>query len=82
MSKPKAPAPPPAVNVVPNGGEGWKITRDNGKRASAVVGTKAEAVDRAREIAQNQGAELVVRNQDGRIAVKDSHGRDSPKRKG
>jgi uncharacterized protein YdaT len=55
---------------------GWQVKRDGGKRASRVVGTKAEAEKLAREISRNQETELQVHNKDGVIASSDSHGND------
>jgi hypothetical protein len=81
--------PPPPVHVVPNPNGGWDARRAHAQRASAHAQrasahaeTKAQVADRGREIAQRAGAELIIHNRDGRIASKDSHGRDSPKRRG
>jgi hypothetical protein len=41
-----------------------------------VFDRKQDAVDRAREISQNQKSELVVHGQNGQIQYKDSHGND------
>ena len=45
-------------------------------RAYRVKDRKTEAVRIARSVATNQGAELVIKNERGRIERKDSHGRD------
>ena len=81
MSKNKTPPPPP-VHVVPNPNGGWDSKREHAERASSHADTKADAVDRARAIAQNTGAELVIHNRNGQIAQKDSHGRDPRNIKG
>jgi hypothetical protein len=52
------------------------VKRGGGQRASAHFDTKAEAVDRGREISRNQGTELRIHNRDGRIGSSDSHGND------
>lgn len=62
-------------HVVPHP-EGWAVKVEGGKRASSVHQTQQEAIDRAREIASNQGAELYVHGRDGRIRERDSHGHD------
>ncbi|OGY92397.1 MAG: hypothetical protein A3H70_00415 [Candidatus Komeilibacteria bacterium RIFCSPLOWO2_02_FULL_48_11] len=54
------------IFVSPNG-EDWKGKVVGNQRASVVCDTKAEAVERARDIAKNQGLELVVQNLDGTI---------------
>jgi len=65
-----------STHVVPNSGGGWDIKQSGGKRSSGHFDTKQNAVDRAREISQNQETELVVHNRNGQIGVKDSHGND------
>lgn len=67
---------PKAHHVVPNSAGGWDVKRGGGERASAHFDTKAQAVDRGREISRNQGTELRIHNRDGRIASSDSHGND------
>ncbi|ROR42533.1 DUF2188 domain-containing protein [Kitasatospora cineracea] len=48
--------------------EGWAVTKPGGQRASAVLPTQAEAVERARQILTNDGGgELRIRNTDGVI---------------
>lgn len=80
MAKKKAPRP---VVVEPRPGGAWAVQRDKGKRASSVHENKQPAVDAGRRIARNQGAELVIKDQKGRIQKKDSTGgRDDPRRKG
>ena len=65
----------PILHVVPHG-NGWAVKGEGNSRATAITNTKQEAIDRAREIAQNQGTELVIHNRNGQISQKDSHGRD------
>jgi hypothetical protein len=54
------------------------VQKDGTSRASKLFDTKKPAVDRARQQAQREGAELVVKDKEGRIQSKDSHGRDRP----
>lgn len=63
-------------HVVPNPTGGWAVKREKSDRATAILPTKQQAVERAREIAKNQGVELVVHGKDGKIQNKDSHGKD------
>ena len=63
-------------HVVPNPNGGWDVKRENADRASIHTDTKQEAIDRGREISQNQGSELIIHNQNGRISQSDSHGND------
>lgn len=63
------------VNVLRRGDE-WAVVRDNAERASGVFGTQREAIDRGREIARNEQAELRIQGQDGRWRDSDSYGHD------
>lgn len=62
-------------HVVPRD-EGWAVRRAGAKRDTEHFDRKEDAVDRAREISQNQGSELVVHGLNGQIQFKDSHGQD------
>lgn len=63
-------------HVVPDSDGGWNIKRGGGKRSSGHFDRKQDAIDRARKISQNQGTELIIHNQDGKISQCDSHGPD------
>lgn len=63
-------------HVVPNPDGGWDVKRNGAQRASVHTDTKQDAVDKGREISQNQGTELVIHNKDGKISNSDSHGND------
>jgi len=63
-------------HVVPNSGGGWDVKKSGAERSSKHCETKKEAVEKAREISQNQGTELVIHGKDGKIQQKDSHGND------
>lgn len=56
--------------------DGWAVRAAGAKRDTELFGRKQEAVDRAREIAQNQHTELVVHGETGKIQYKDRHGHD------
>ena len=62
-------------HVVPHT-EGWAVKGAGAQRATETFDRKADAVERGREIAQNQGTELFVHGQDGKIQTRDSHGHD------
>ena len=64
-------------HVVPSGGE-WKVRRARSQRASGVFKTKPEAVEAARLIARNQGADVFIHDMTGRIERHEQHApRDS-----
>lgn len=66
-----------STHVVPNKSKGgWDIKQSNAQRSSGHFDTKKDAVDRARQISKNQKTELTIHNRDGKIASKDSHGKD------
>lgn len=62
-------------HVVPHP-EGWAVRPEGGKKVTSVHDNQREAIDRGREIARNQGSELLIHGRDGRIRQRDSHGRD------
>lgn len=65
--------------VGPHPGGGWQVRAAKAARASSVHPTKAEAIDRAREILRRTGGgELTMQRQDGTIHDSDtvSPGRD------
>lgn len=62
-------------HIVPHEGK-WAVKPEGGSKASSVHSTQRDAIDKAREIARNQGSELFIHGQDGRIRARDSHGRD------
>jgi hypothetical protein len=47
---------------------GWDVIKEGHARASVHTDTKAEAIDRAREIIKNEGGgELRIKNEQGRL---------------
>lgn len=55
---------------------GWAVKPAGGQKPSSVHRTQQEAINRAREIAQNQRTELIVHGEDGRIRERTSYGND------
>lgn len=62
-------------HVVPHQ-EGWAVKGQGAKRATEVFDRKSDATARGREIASNQGTELLIHGSDGKIQSRDSHGQD------
>jgi len=62
-------------HVVPHK-QGWAVKGEGAGRASSIHTTQQQAIEKAREVATNQGAELLVHGRDGRIRERDSHGHD------
>lgn len=63
-------------HVVHNPNGGWDVKRSGASKTSAHADTKKEAIQRAREISNNQGTELKIHNMDGKISQSDTHGHD------
>ena len=66
----------PNQHVVPRSDGGWAVQAENAARPSSVHRTQGEAIDRARELARSQKAELIVHGADGKIRARDSYGND------
>ena len=62
-------------HVVPRQ-DGWAVRGAGNQRATSVHRTQAEAIDAGRQIARNQGSELLIHGRNGRIRERDSHGND------
>jgi hypothetical protein len=62
-------------HVVPRDG-GWAVRGAGNTRATSLHNTQAEAIQAGREIASNQGSELVIHRPNGQIRSRDSHGSD------
>ena len=65
----------PSQHVVPHS-DGWAVKKSGSDKATGVFNTQKEAINRARELSQKQGSELLIHGRDGRIRDRDSHGQD------
>ena len=63
-------------HVVHNPNGGWDVKKGGAEKASNHFDKKVDAVDKGREISQNQGSEFYIHGKDGKIQSKDSHGND------
>ena len=55
----------------------WEVTREGGKRPSAVTNTKDDAVSRGAKIAKNRGySQLIIRKKDGTFQEERTYGKD------
>jgi uncharacterized protein YdaT len=63
-------------HVTPHPDGGWQVRREGADRASSRHDTQGEALERGRELAQQERAELVIHRRDGTIRDSDSFGRD------
>lgn len=62
-------------HVVPND-DGWAVKKGGSDRATKIVPTQKEAIEIAKEISKNQGAELFIHGNDGKIRERNSYGND------
>lgn len=65
----------PNQHVVPADSK-WGIRGAGNAKLTAVFDRQSKAIDVARDIAKNQGSELLIHGRDGQIRERDSHGRD------
>jgi uncharacterized protein YdaT len=63
------------IHVVPHNG-GWATRKEGNERVSSTHDTQSEAIERGREQARREEAELVIHRRDGTIRDSDSYGRD------
>lgn len=72
-----------SYHVTSNGDDGWKVKMTGNQRASSTHDTKAQAVERARELAKGQDlGQVVVHRDDGTIQTEWSYGADPHPPKG
>lgn len=69
-------------HVVPNHDGGWDVKKGGSDKASKHFDKKTDAIEKGREISQNQGSEFYIHGKDGKIQSKDSHGNDPNPPKG
>lgn len=55
-------------HVTPHPDGGWQVKGEKNKRATVVVDTQKEAIEKAREIAINNESELIIHNKKARYA--------------
>ena len=63
-------------HITPHPNGGWQVTGAGNSKATVVVNTQSEAIKIGREISKNQGSELFIHNQQGRIRERNSYGND------
>lgn len=62
--------------VSPRGGK-WGVHGEGNEKDTKQFKTQSDAIDCAKQIAKNQGSEVIVQGENGRIRSKDSYGPDS-----
>lgn len=69
------------VHIVPKDGR-WAVETENSERAVKITDTQKEAIERGKQIAQNNQSELIIHGKDGKIREKNSFGNDNYPPKG
>lgn len=63
-------------HVTPHPDGGWQVKGAGNSKATRRTETQSDAISKAREISKNQGAEVVIHRQNGKIRDKNSYGND------
>lgn len=56
--------------------DGWAVKGEGNQRATSVHPTQKEAIANAKQIAVNNGSELLVHGRNGQIRARNSYGED------
>ena len=56
----------------------WADKREGAKRASGVYDTQRKAFETARETAQREGGEVIIKNTEGQIRERNTYGKSDP----
>ena len=70
------------IHVQPTGDGDWAVRRRGQDRAVARTSTQADAIERGRQTARKDSAELSVHGRDGQVRAKWSYGNDPRSTKG
>ncbi|PCJ67290.1 MAG: hypothetical protein COA58_02940 [Bacteroidetes bacterium] len=62
-------------HVVPSG-KNWAVKGAGNSKATKIVQTQKEAATIAREIAKNQGSEMLIHGRNGQIRERNTYGKD------
>ena len=62
-------------HVVPHGNE-WAVKGAGNSKATHITETQSEAIELAKDIAQNQKSELFIHNRHGQIRERNTYGDD------
>lgn len=62
-------------HVVPHA-EGWAVRGAGNQRVTSIHSTQREAIGAARDIARNQGSEMLIHGENGRIRERNTYGND------
>lgn len=69
-------------HVTPHPNGGWQVIGAGNEKATRRTDTQREAINIARDIAENQQSELFIHGENGRIRERDSYCKDPERSKG
>jgi hypothetical protein len=64
------------VTVGPTEDDRWSVKRKGNDRASSIHDTQREAINVGKRYAQEEGSDLIIKGEEGKIRSKDSYGND------
>jgi hypothetical protein len=71
------------VHVVKSkNGDDWSVKTENSQRAYKNVSTQKQAIEIGKNVATNNGSELIIHGKNGKIREKNSYGNDNYPPKG
>ena len=56
--------------------DGWAVKKAGAPKDTRVFSNQVQAIDFAKQVAKNQGSELLIHSRDGRIRERNSYGKD------
>ena len=56
--------------------DGWAVKGEGNSRDTSRHNTQSDAFDAARDIAKNQGSEVLIHGENGRIRERNTYGKD------
>ena len=62
-------------HVIPHK-DGWAVKGTGNAKATAIHPTQQSAITQARDIARNQGSEMLIHGTNGRIRERNTYGKD------
>jgi uncharacterized protein YdaT len=62
-------------HIVPHE-DGWAVRGEGNQRVTSIHDTQQQAIRAGRDIARNQGSELLIHGENGRIRERNTYGHD------